>query len=1786
MKQKLWAFLLATVFSYSSFGQILIGTGTTVSQSIPVEPYYGYTYSQVIYTAAEIGASGNITGVKYFAAPGTSISNSNDWTVYIGHTTKSNFANALDWEPLTNLTQVFTGTATLTGNEVTITFSAPFAYNGTDNLIIAVDENAANYNTSSDDFYTSSVTGDRALTFYSDGTNPDPASPSNGNLRSYIANIELQGIAQACSTPNTLTATNITATTADLGWNANGSTAWNIEYGVAPFTATGNPTMSGVTNSQNVTGLTANTTYEFYVQADCGGSGTSSWAGPFSFATACATFTAPYLESFTTNSLPNCWTESGDNPWEYGSSNGTTPAGFAAYGAANLADHTAGGSGTFIGMDGSDNDAGEVSILTSPYIDASSLTVPELNYYVFSNNVDDIAQNELLVEVWDGAAWNTVNTVQANLGNNWVEYSTLLNGLTITGDVQIRFTVTGSATGSTYYNDILIDDVAVREAPTCNNPSSLMASNVLDVSADISWTPGNSENDWNIQIMPSGDPLGSGTISAVNGTPTNSFSGLNDNTPYDVYVQANCGGTDTSDWVGPLTFTTACSAISAPTCEDFETGINCWNNSINDDFDWSVNSGGTPSTATGPTAANGGSNYMYTEASPQANSDSAMILSPFYDLAALTVPMLDFHYHMYGSGMNPDGFIKVEISDDNGVTWNSIFDQTGNQGNQWNQAQVTLGAYTGSTVQFRITGKISSSGTAYENDFAIDDFCLAEAPTCPNPSALMSANILDVSADISWTPGNSENDWNIQIMPSGDPLGSGTISAVNGTPTNSFSGLNDNTPYDVYVQANCGGSDTSDWVGPLTFTTLISSDLSLDAILAPNTGCGLTATEGIELTVTNNGGITTSNFQVCYILNGGTSVCETVNVALPGGQSLTFTLANTVDLSAPGTYDFDFYVDLVGDSITTNDSIIGYSVTSSPTVSGLPYSEDFEASNGGWYTSGTNSSWAHGAPAATIINSTASCNGGNNAWVTNLTGLYNNSELSYLESPCFDMSAVTADPYLIFDLNYDTENGWDNTFVEISVDGGNTWSVLGTVGSGVNWYNSANYWEGNSNGWVSASHLLTGANSNANVKVRFALSTDGSAAYEGVAIDNINIVSSFSDAAATSFDGPNSGCGLTNAEALIATFSNNGADTLTSLDVCYTIDGGAPVCETVSASIMPGTSVQHVFTNTVDLSAAGTYDIVIYPNTTNDISNCNDTIMASVTNQPVISSYPYYESFETGNGGWIEDNSNLGTWALGTPAKSTIIGAASGLNAWTTGGLASGNYNNDEISNVSSPCFDFTTVDTTYWIAAKVWYDSEEEYDGAFLSVSIDNGATWNKVGTSGDDNWYNTGINYTIVDGWDDASNGWVSVKYPVLNAWAGQANVKFRFEFQSDDSVNGYDGFAFDNFVVGQAPTIDLGPDYVGCGSYELTPTEVGTFEWSTEEILTGNVYPLGTGASATFPNTGSVDTTYNAIVVYTDTFGLSASDTIQLTLNPAPYNVLNDLALCGGDTATFMVATGANYAYDWNNGSITETAMYTAAGPVSVTVLDSNTMCSHTATANVVNGTSVDLPATLSSCATDVVIDAGAGFDIYNWSTFATSQTITAIANGTFSVTATDPYGCVSTDSTVVTINALPSVTIMGGMDTICVNHDLMLDAGAGFSTYTWSTSGTSQNETVLGSSLTVSSNNIISVSIVDANGCAATDSISVYVDPCTGINDVEDVMIKVYPNPSNGTLFIDLSNVSVNARINVIDNLGKVVKSINSNGSELLEMNISSLERGLYFINITTTNTSKTVRIIKN
>ncbi|WP_299521515.1 fibronectin type III domain-containing protein [Winogradskyella sp.] len=354
--------------------------------------------------------------------------------------------------------------------------------------------------------------------------------------------------APACFNPTFLTATNITATEATLSWTQDGTvTQWNVEIVTAGTAPTGTATDTGVPNPFMASGLTPATDYEYYVQADCNGN-LSGWVGPFAFSTECVTFTAPYTEDFeNAGTIPLCWSMDGGEDWFF---DVAADVGGEHVGDDGVVTGSTASNGYFAWADSSGDEGPRT--LTSPLIDVTGLTVPALSFYLISDNEGN-ANSDLNVEVWDGAAWNNLGTFNTNT-NGWELQILGLSGLTITGDIQVRF-IFSETVPSDFYDDTAIDDVTIDEAPACIAPSGLTASNINGTSADISWNANNSETSWEYVLAPAGtgEPSGSGTTVAATSVP---LSGLDFSTSYEVWVRADCGANGFSDWAGPLLFET------------------------------------------------------------------------------------------------------------------------------------------------------------------------------------------------------------------------------------------------------------------------------------------------------------------------------------------------------------------------------------------------------------------------------------------------------------------------------------------------------------------------------------------------------------------------------------------------------------------------------------------------------------------------------------------------------------------------------------------------------------------------------------------------------------------------------------------------------------------------------------------------------------------------------------------------------------------------------------------------------------------------------------------------------------------------------------------------------------------------------------------------------------------------------------------------------------------------------------------------------------------------------
>jgi hypothetical protein len=255
---------------------LTIGNGTEVNQHLPMEPYFGYSYTQTIYLQSEINVQDcRIERIAYHYNMAGTLANSNDWVIFMTHTTNTEFSSTTDWLPIDQFTQVYNGPLPTiqTDGWVEFALQVPFLYNNTDNLVIAVEENQPSCGSSNEEFYNTPVTGNRSIYFYSDTSNPDPANPPTaGGISAYMPNTRLflgdVNTVPSAATPSSPidNATGI-AMTGSLRWNpASGADGYYISMGSDnPPTDIVNMEDVNATFSYAYAGLTAGTVYYWQV---------------------------------------------------------------------------------------------------------------------------------------------------------------------------------------------------------------------------------------------------------------------------------------------------------------------------------------------------------------------------------------------------------------------------------------------------------------------------------------------------------------------------------------------------------------------------------------------------------------------------------------------------------------------------------------------------------------------------------------------------------------------------------------------------------------------------------------------------------------------------------------------------------------------------------------------------------------------------------------------------------------------------------------------------------------------------------------------------------------------------------------------------------------------------------------------------------------------------------------------------------------------------------------------------------------------------------------------------------------------------------------------------------------------------------------------------------------------------------------------------------------------------------------------------------------------------------
>ena len=376
---------------------------------------------------------------------------------------------------------------------------------------------------------------------------------------------------------------------------------------------------------------------------------------------------------------------------------------------------------------------------------------------------------------------------------------------------------------------------------------------------------------------------------------------------------------------------------------------------------------------------------------------------------------------------------------------------------------------------------------------------------------------------------------------------------------------------------------------------------------------------------------------------------------------------------------------------------------------------------------------------------------------------------------------------------------------------------------------------------------------------------------------------------------------------------------------------------------------------------------------------------------------------------------------------------------------------------------------------------------------------------------------------------------------------------------------------------PIINLGNDTSYCAgtnfSLVLDAGNPGSFYlWhdnSEEQTLTANTAGL-----------------YEVIVE--DLNGCLEYADLLITENSLPIvNLGNDTSYCAGTPFNVLLNAGnPGSTYVWNGGGLTSQFFsVTQAGIYSVVVTDDNGCIgsdSRTITENALpavvlgNDTSYCAGTTFS-----LLLDAGNAGSTFDWNDGAAStQTFNATEDGTYTVTVTDANGCVGTDDITITENVLPVINLGNDIITAAPSH--VLDAGAGFASYAW----TPGNQTT--QQITVTQNGTYAVTVTNADGCSASDGITVSFT--ASVDEMESaIALRMFPNPASQVLNIRM-DYQGDLQLDIISSNGQRLANRRIaayEAGQAIEMDLQQFSDGIYFIRLTTAdfNVTKTFVISK-
>jgi hypothetical protein len=203
----------------------------------------------------------------------------------------------------------------------------------------------------------------------------------------------------------------------------------------------------------------------------------------------------------------------------------------------------------------------------------------------------------------------------------------------------------------------------------------------------------------------------------------------------------------------------------------------------------------------------------------------------------------------------------------------------------------------------------------------------------------------------------------------------------------------------------------------------------------------------------------------------------------------------------------------------------------------------------------------------------------------------------------------------------------------------------------------------------------------------------------------------------------------------------------------------------------------------------------------------------------------------------------------------------------------------------------------------------------------------------------------------------------------------------------------------------------------------------------------------------------------------------------------------------------------------------------------------------------------------CGDVLVLNAGNPGMNYLWSNSTTNQTTTVFVSGPYSVTITDANGCTATDMINVTFNTIPVVTFVAGVGVICLSDPAFALAAGSPNGGTYSGPGVTANN--FDPQQAGPGTHGITYTFTDSAGCTSSATDSIMVDACLGTGGVSIFGAKLFPNPSNGSFQLSVSQVCT---AELVNSLGQTVetKTLSPGNNTLGD---SKLAEGIYMLHLT-------------